>query len=385
MSRLAALLLGLSLPGVAVAQSDGNVEPAAPPAVDPAEVPQPSGRPLREIAPVERFPLLVGGSMNAADFDTSAEVILSREYGFVTPGNDFKQAAIHPEPDKWRWKKPDLWPPRWERDDQIVRLHAAISPQCSAWAKDDARTGPELAANMEEYLTAVCRRYRDNPRVRWIDVVNETVSRDGAWFGPRPGAAKWENPWTQIGSDDSTALGVPLYIPRAFEIAGREAPDWKLVYNQHGGMEPGMWNRVKATIEYLRAKGLRVDAVGWQAHIDAGFEQNAGDMARLNDLIDWCHDRNLEFHITENTVWIRDGETPETQAATFAAIVRTLLEHSDDGVVGWNAWQMRDTDNERAELRGCLFDADGRPKPAYKEVRKELVAFRKARRETAAP
>ena len=67
-----------------------------------------------------------------------------------------------------------------------------------------------------------------------MDVVNETISRDGEWFAEKPGFKKWENPWTQIGLNDD---GIPIYIIKAFEIANKYAPNISLVYNQHGGME----------------------------------------------------------------------------------------------------------------------------------------------------
>jgi hypothetical protein len=58
----------------------------------------------------------------------------------------------------------------------------------------------------------------------------------------------------------------------------------------------------------------------------------------LNDRIDWAHSNRLEFHVTENTVWVNvDNPANEAQGATFAAIVRTLIEHHDKGVVTWKA------------------------------------------------
>ena len=125
-----------------------------------------------------------------------------------------------------------------------------------------------------------------------------------------------------------------------------------------------------------RPRLREVAPVGRQAHVDAGFETDPANVAALNALIDWTHARGMEFHITENTVWTRDGSTEEDQAATYAALVRTLLAHRGGGVVGWNAWQMRGTDTERPDRAGCLFDADGGAKPAYRAVRRELAAVR---------
>jgi endo-1,4-beta-xylanase len=346
----------------------------------PPEVAVPSGPRLREIAPSGgKFSLLVGGSISAPLLGSPAETILNREFRFITPANAFKQTSIHPKPRKWNWKKADMWVDRCEERGEIMRLHACVSPQCSAWAEEDSRTPAELQQVMEEYVESVCKRYNDRKHVRWIDVVNETVTRKGEWFGPRPGVGKWQNPWTQIGFDESHPLRPPLYIKRAFEIAGEHAPNIKLLFNQHGGMEPEAWRKVRATVLYLREKGIRIDGIGWQCHIDSGFEKDPKNMQRLNTLIQWAHGNELEFHITENTVWMRDGETPtdlNAQADTYAAIIRTLLSHSKNGVVTWNVWQMRDTDTQRNGLMGTLFDKGGRPKPSYYAVQQELLKFK---------
>lgn len=332
----------------------------------------PSGRRLCEIAPVGSFPLIVGGTISYPKLGTSAETVINREFKFVTPANAFKQTAVHPEPGKWNWKKADFWVDRCEQRGEIMRLHACVSPQCSAWAEQDHRKPAELLQLMEEYVEAVCKRYADRKHVKWIDVVNETITRKGEWFGPKPGVGKWQNPWTQIGFDETHPLRPPLYIKRAFEIAERAAPNIKLIYNQHGGMEIEAWEKVKATVMYLKEKGVRIDGIGWQGHIDTGFEKDPNNMKRLHALIAWTHQNKLEFHVTENTVWVRDGNTLEEQAETFGAIVKALLQHSNNGVVSWNAWQMRDNDPKRGELQATLFDKNGSAKPAYYRVQKIL-------------
>ena len=130
-----------------------------------------------------------------------------------------------------------------------------------------------------------------------MDVVNETITRDGEWFGPKKGVTEWENPWTIIGSDNDKN-STPIYISRSFEIAQKYAPNINLVFNQHGGMEEVMWERVKETIMYLKDKGLRVDGIGWQAHLSSRMKYGDNEIQYLSDLIDWSHQNNLEFHIT---------------------------------------------------------------------------------------
>ena len=107
--------------------------------------------------------------------------------------------------------------------------------------KNDSRTPEELSQVYEEFLTELCKKINGNSNILWMDVVNETIDSNGNWT-IKNGTNQWENPWTQIGKNDD---GIPLYIIKAFEIAQQHAPDVSLVFNQHAGMQPAMWNKVK--------------------------------------------------------------------------------------------------------------------------------------------
>ncbi|MCP4858179.1 MAG: endo-1,4-beta-xylanase [Fuerstiella sp.] len=347
-------------------------------ATDPSAIPTPRGERLRDIV-ATHYPggnVYIGGTTNWGKLARGSGVVLDREFGYVTPENDFKQSGVHPTPDRWNWERTDAWVARCAERGQVLRMHAPIGPQCSRWAMADDRTAGELSRNLTEYMTAICKRYDGKPRVKWLDVVNETVTTKGEWHGPRSGTSRWENPWTIIGFDINSELGVPLYIKMAFEIATRHAPNTELVLNQHGSMEQPMWDKIKATILYLRAAGLRVDGLGWQAHIDVGWENKSDNLRHLGQLIDWAHANDLTFHITENNVWLKDKEKDyDAQARTFGAIVKTLVEKSTTGVVTWNVWNISDGDSwsQMAAYKGCILYDDFSAKPAYYAIQKTLM------------
>ena len=317
---------------------------------------------------------IIGATFNYPHLGTPAEEIFEDDFQVLTPGNAFKQTAVHPRPGAWGWKKADAMVEYAKEHRYVMRLHAPISPQCSAWAEEDHRTAEELSQNLEEYVAGLCDRYKGEKHIRWIDVVNETITRDGEWFGPKPGVGKWQNPWTQIGFDETHPLRPPLYIKRTFEIASKHGTNMKLLFNQHGGMEKPMWEKAKATIDYLRESAVRIDGVGWQAHISAGWEKIPGNMQSLDRLIRWTHARDLEFHVTENTVWMDDPQTgnQKAQAATFRAIVSTLAEHSRRGVVVWNVWQLCDSHIQRPQKKGTMFGPSFEPKQSYYAVQNAL-------------
>lgn len=343
-----------------------------------AESPEPDGKRLRNI--IERHctfrNVYIGGTTGWSKLNKGPGVILAREFNYACPENDFKQSSIHPRPGKWNWKTADSWIEYCKKHDLLLRLHGPISPQCSRWAKEDHRTAEELTQNMDEFMTALCKRYNGTPQVRWMDVVNETVLPNGKWFGPKDGTSDWENPWPLIGFDETHPLRPPLYIKRAFEIANEYAPDIKQIINQHGGMEQPMWYKVKALVLYLRENGLRVDGIGWQAHINVGWENENENIRRLKNLIEWAHQNNLSFHVTEMNVWL-DPKNPdfEAQADTFSAVFESLLDKRDSGEVTWNTWNISDGTawKKNRHKRGCLFDAKMHAKPAYYAIQKTLL------------
>jgi endo-1,4-beta-xylanase len=311
--------------------------------------------------------VLIGGTTGSWAFGTPTGDILNREFGYVTPENDFKQLRIHPDPDTWNWEAADAWLESIFFNKQVLRIHAPIGPQCSNWANNDARTAEELKKNMEEFFPALCKRYNGKPGIISLDVVNE-VAINGKWHTNKPGL-NWENPWFIIGQDTDKNK-TPLYIIRAFEIANEFAPDLKLIFNHHEEtINQASWNLIKETIKYLRDKGLRVDGIGWQAHIKVGWEteKNLKDLA---DLIDWAHANNLEFHITEASVFLKSNtpEDQQKQARTYTEILRVLLEKRKTGVVGWNTWHIDDGHTWRASEFPSVFNSDYTPKPAYYSI-----------------
>lgn len=331
--------------------------------------------------------LYIGMATQHKLLDSLSGEIADREFGYITPANDFKQSYIHPEPDKWQWQRPVEFLSHSASKGQLLRVHGPISPQCSHWARDDRRTPEELSAMLEEYFTALCIRISSSPQVRWMDVVNETICKNrltckkygvynaGDWFGPREGNKSWENPWLALGTEEFDGEQYPVYIRRAFEISNRLAPNVIQIINQDSKLAPAFaeWEKMKKLVGYLRAKGLRVDGIGWQAHIDTGLEKDARKLEYLNDFIGWCHKNGLEFHITEMNVWINEGDDEEKQAATFKAVFDTVLPHTANGTIGICFWNVRDEDTDKADRHGTLWRNDGTPRPGYFALRESLI------------
>lgn len=324
--------------------------------------------------------LLIGATLNHHELGTIKENLYLKDFKYLTPANAAKQNRIHPRPNVWKWKQINNFMRFANKNKLILRLHGPISPQASKWAKEDFRTAEELHKNMVEFTTAFAKKFNNEKSVKWMDVVNETILPSGKWFGPRPGTDKWENPWLKIGLDEN---GFPLYIIKAFEIANKYAPNLKFVYNQNGGMQDLMWDKLKKTILYIRSKGLKVDAIGWQAHIllsktTEGFVTDTDNqIQKLSNLIDWAHNNDLEFHVTELDYFIEDesklNEEYQKQAEVYQKIVDILKEKSKYGLVTLNLWDLSiRTKKGKVGAFHSIYDKDFKPNLAYEVIHSAL-------------
>ena len=318
--------------------------------------------------------VFVGTTLGYEQLGTVVEKLFLKDFNYATSRNFAKQSYIHPKPTLWKWDRLNTFIAFGKKNNIALRIHGPISPQASKWAKNDSRTAEELEKNMTEYMMALSKKINKENTIKWMDVVNETVERDGSWFANKPGVKEWENPWVKMGYDKN---GVPLYITKAFQIANKCAPNISQVFNQHGGMESVMWEKVKETILYLRKQGYRVDGLGWQAHLKSNSRvvDESKNLEYLAKLIDWAHANQLDFHITEFDYHLKTGDnTPENykmQAKAYATILKIVLEKRKSGVVTFNVWGFTDGADGKNAHR-FLYDENLKPKPAYFAIKRTL-------------
>ena len=315
-----------------------------------------------------------GATLNFYQFNSNVEDLFLKEFDYVVAENSFKQTTVHPEPDQWNWERVDAFLDFANKNNLQMRVHGPIGPQSSTWAKTDSRTNEELIKNYEEFLTELCKKINNENNVKWMDVVNETIDKNANWTIEKAGTG-YQNPWTQIGENED---GIPLYIIRSFEIAKEHAPNISLVFNQHQGMQPVMWDKVKETILYLKNKGLRIDGLGWQAHLrdNVILSLNKEQFDYLLSLIDWAHENDLDFHITEID-YRMTGDPPnnseyERQANGYANIAKALIAKRNNGVVTFNTWGVYDKNEVSDHEYKYIYDSNLNPKKAVDLLKSSL-------------
>jgi iduronate 2-sulfatase len=336
--------------------------------------------PMKDLVNVSKNKLHIGATLNHHELGGKKEELFLKDFKFLTPANAAKQQRVYPKPGVWQWDRIEEFLEFSKANNLTVRIHGPISPQASRWAKEDHRTAEELEGVMIDFMTASAKRYNEEPIVKYMDVVNETILPDGSWFGPKPGTNRWENPWLTMGLDEN---GFPKYIVKAFEISTKYAPNVKLVYNQNAGMQKPMWDRLKETILYLRSKGLRVDGIGWQGHLKLSkttgdfIEKTDEALKDLSDLIDWAHANDLDFHVTELDYKVTDksklDQEFQTQAVIYQKIVNILQSKVNSGVVTLNLWDMGERLKKPAIYFQSIYDTNYNPTPAYNVIKNALI------------
>lgn len=254
--------------------------------------------------------------------------------------------------------------------------------QTPKWVFEDTEGRPlsreALLQRMRERVQRVAKLY--GSRTDAWDVVNEAIIEDGSVR---------DTPFSRI-------LG-PDWVIEAFRLAQEELPkDIALLYNDYNMETPGRLASVVKLVHALRAQGLRIDAVGSQAH----WRLETPTIAQIEQSIVALRDAGVKVHFTELDIEMlprnasgadvsargaltaennpyNAGLPPEVQeklAQRYADIFALFIKHADviDRVTFWgvtdgdswlNNWPVRGRTNHP-----LLFDRQLKPKPAFQAV-----------------
>ncbi|MFN8038637.1 MAG: endo-1,4-beta-xylanase [Acidimicrobiales bacterium] len=294
----------------------------------------------------------VGSPALLADPDYSAT--LAHEYGGGVSENDMKWGPIHPAPGTYAFAPADGQVAFLEANAMAVRGHnLAWWNQNPAWLLNGPWTRDQLIAVLRDHIHTVVGHYAG--RIREWDVVNEAIGLDGQ---------PWANVWAQ-------KIGFPDYLDLAFTFAHEADPSAKLFYNDFLLEAPGpRFDAVLAMVTGMKARGVPIDGIGFQAHLgteacgDACVNRTLANMVRAAAA-------GLSVSITELDVAVPLPATPEKladQATVYRSVLQAcLLAPSCHTFFTWgftdaHSW----IPSQRPGFGAALpFDEQYRPKPAY--------------------
>lgn len=199
---------------------------------------------------------LIGVAMNANQItgrDTLGVKIIKEQFSSIVAENCMKSGELVREQGKYDFTMADQFVEFGEANDMFIIGHTLVwHSQLPRWfTRDDEGnevTREVLIERMRDHITTVVTRYKG--RVKGWDVVNETFEDDGAW--------RRRSPFVQIIGED--------FLEMAFQFAHEADPNAELYYNDYSMFLPGRRDAVVRMIRNLKAKGIRIDAIGMQAH-----------------------------------------------------------------------------------------------------------------------
>lgn len=333
--------------------------------------------------------VLIGTAImsNQLDDPKLAELI-AREFNCITGENEFKPESVERVKGQFTFAGADKILAFAEAHDMKMVGHCLLwHNQTPRWmfASDDGKPLPreQGLANLKEHIDAVMGHFKG--RIVGWDVVNEAIDDNPANY-LRDTPAK-----RSIGDD---------YIEKAFEFAASADPNAQLYYNDYSNEGKSKLERTIKLIRALKAKGLRIDAVGMQGHwllagpsaqeIDGAISAYAAEGVKVM-ITELDVDPIPRGGGAEVTAMQKSGANPyangfppdmqEKLAKRYGEIFAVLAKHkadisritfwgTHDGTSWLNNWPVRGRMNH-----ALLWDRDMKEKPAYAAVLEQLKKF----------
>jgi endo-1,4-beta-xylanase len=305
--------------------------------------------------------------------------IVAKEFNMLTPENDMKWFMIHNEGrNKYNFGPADRTVEFarqnnqevrghtlvWDEDERLKNSKGELTTTLPRWLFQSGYTPAQLNDILREHIFAVMGHYKG--KVNYWDVVNEALLPDANQAGVDTSGFWYRN----LGAN---------YIEKSFRWAREADPTAKLFYNDFNtdglsAKSNAQYNLLKS----LKAKGVPIDGVGLQMHLDHNFPPSKADvLANFNRL----SDLGLEVQITEIDVLIGTANPDVALLAKQAAIYRTVLEACLEAkrCTSFVTWGLSDSINYTAGFSSYgydaafLWDVNYKPKPAYEAVRQTLL------------
>lgn len=185
--------------------------------------------------------------------DRKSVEIIRKQFSSIVAENCMKSMFLQPEENKFFFDDADAFVSFGEKNNMFIIGHTLIwHSQLPKWFfvdKDGKDVSPEvLKQRMKNHITTVVSRYKG--RVKGWDVVNEAIMEDGSYR---------KSKFYEILGED--------FIPLAFRYAHEADPDAELYYNDYNEWYPGKVAAVIKMVKDMKARGIRIDGVGMQAHV----------------------------------------------------------------------------------------------------------------------
>jgi endo-1,4-beta-xylanase len=313
-------------------------------------------RTLRTAA--EPLGLAVGTAVdvNALVNEPAYRAEAAAQFSTVTPENEMKWGLVEPARGTYDWAAADRLMDFARQNDQRVRGHTLVfHGQLPDWLTGGTFNDDELRELLRRHVIDEVGHFRG--RIWQWDVVNEAFNEDGTLR---------DTLWLR-------ALG-PGYVADAFRWAHAADPDALLFYNDYDIEAIGpKSDAVYALVKTLRAEGVPINGVGFQAHatVDLAPSDLAENMARFTAL-------DLDTAVTEADVRMAlpaDDAKARAQADVYSQLMRACL--ATRRCLSFTVWGFTDAHQWvsgffAGQGSAAIEDENLRPKPAFDVLLEDL-------------
>jgi len=228
---------------------------------------------------------LVGAAIGLAQIQSETEDadILVKQFSSITAENIMKPQSLSPAEGVYNFADADALVNFSEANGIAIRGHTLL------WHRQTPDyffqgTPIEVKDRLQKYITDVVTHFKG--KVYAWDVVNEVVTDNGSDI-----TAPYRNSrWYQAAGNSKD------YIDWAFEAARAADPDTKLFLNDYNTETSGKRTRLLAVVKDLIDRGIPIDGVGHQHHLQ--LSSNVDQALKAIDDVDALFS-GLINHITE--------------------------------------------------------------------------------------
>ncbi|ACT60474.1 endo-1,4-beta-xylanase [Hirschia baltica] len=329
---------------------------------------------------------LIGAALNEDQIyerDSEVDDIITSQFNSIVAENCMKAENIHPEEDDFFWEEADAFIAFGLKNEMSIIGHTlAWHSQTPDWLFVDENgedvSRDVLLERMQNHITTIMQRYKG--KVKGWDVVNEAILDDGSMR---------ESKFYEI-------IG-PDWVEKMFIFANQADPDAELYYNDYSMAIPEKREGAYALVKGMQDKGIRVDGIGMQGHINLdgptleAFEESLLRFAELGQVmiteldvtvLPWPGTEvgaevsmSVEFQDEFNPY--RNGLTPAVEAhlhKRYVEMFSLFHKHADKidrvtlwGVTDANSWRNDWPMDGRTDYP-LLFDRANKPKPFVQEI-----------------
>lgn len=320
-------------------------------------------------------------------FNKEAEAMIVKHFNSIVAENSMKSESLQPREGEFTFDEADRFIAFGERNNMFIIGHTLIwHSQAPRWFFTDNKgnnvSREVLIERMKNHIYTVVGRYKG--KVKGWDVVNEAILDNGEW--------RKSKFYEIIGEE---------FISLAFRFAHEADPDAELYYNDYSMALEGRRKKVVDMVRSLKEKGIRIDGVGMQGHVDIdgpsidNFEKSilafseSGVKVMITELdlsplpSPWANvganlSETAEYHERMNPY--KEGLPKEVELKwenRYMDFFRLFMKHSDK-ISRVTLWGLSDADSWRNNfpIRGrtdypLLFDRNYQPKPIVEKLIRE--------------